>query len=63
MRLIDADAYAAEMKVRQDALKELMDDADALENWDMYDGLSREFSVFVEAIDRYLKEIGDDGEY
>lgn len=48
-RYIDADAYAAEMKTRQDALKELMDDADALDNWEMYDGLSRAFSVFVEA--------------
>ena len=49
MRPIDADAYAAEMKTRQDELKELMDDADALENWEMYYGLSRAFSVFVEA--------------
>ena len=49
MRPIDADAYAAEMKTRQDELKELMDDADALGNWDMYYGLSRAFSVFVEA--------------
>lgn len=49
MRPIDADAYAAEMKARQDALKELMDDAVALDNWEMYDGLSRAFSVFVEA--------------
>ena len=48
-RLIDANAYAAEMKVRQDALKELIDDAVAMDNWEMYDGLSREFSVFVEA--------------
>lgn len=48
-RYIDADAYAAEMKTRQDALKELMDDADALDNWEMYYGLSRAFSVFVEA--------------
>ena len=48
-RYIDADAYAAEMKQRQDALKELMDDAVAMDNWEMYDGLSREFSVFVEA--------------
>ena len=48
-RYIDADAYAAEMKVRQDALKELIDDAVAMDNWEMYDGLSREFSVFVEA--------------
>jgi hypothetical protein len=48
-RLIDANAYSAEMKTRQDALKELMDDADALDNWEMYDGLSRAFSVFVEA--------------
>ena len=48
-RYIDADAYATEMKVRQDALKELMDDAVALDNWEMYDGLSRALSVFVEA--------------
>ncbi len=48
-RYIDADAYAEEMKTRQDALKELMDDADALDNWEMHDGLSRAFSVFVEA--------------
>ena len=48
-RFIDADAFAAEMKVRQDALKELIDDAVAMDNWEMYDGLSREFSVFVEA--------------
>jgi predicted nucleotidyltransferase len=48
-RLIDANAYSAEMKTIQDALKELMDDADALDNWEMYDGLSRAFSVFVEA--------------
>ncbi len=49
MRPIDANAYASEMKARQDALKELMDDAVALDNWEMYDGLSRAFSVFVEA--------------
>jgi len=48
-RYIDADAYAAEMKQRQDALKELMDDAAALDNWEMYDGLSRAFSIFAEA--------------
>ena len=48
-RLIDANAYATEMKSRQDALKELIDDAVAMDNWEMYDGLSREFSVFVEA--------------
>ena len=48
-RYIDANAYAAEMKTRQDALKELIDDAVALDNWEMYDGLSREFSVFIEA--------------
>ena len=48
-RYIDADLYAAEMKTRQDALKELMDDAEALDNWEMYDGLSRAFSVFAEA--------------
>lgn len=48
-RLIDANAYATEMKSRQDALKELIDDAVAMDNWEMYDGLSRAFSVFVEA--------------
>ena len=48
-RYIDADAYAAEMKQRQDALKEEMDHAEAMENWEMYYGMSRAFSVFVEA--------------
>ena len=49
MRLIDADAYAAEMKTRQDACKEMMDAAIATDNWEMYDGLSRAYSIFTEA--------------
>ena len=48
-RLIDANAYAAEMKTRQDALKEMMDAARNEENWELYDKLSRPFGVFVEA--------------
>ena len=49
MRIIDADAYAAEMKIRQDACKEMMDAAIATDNWEMYDGLSRAYSIFTEA--------------
>lgn len=49
MRLIDADAYLAEMKIRQDALKEMVDAARNEENWELYAKLSRAFGVFVEA--------------
>ncbi len=48
-RLIDADAYAAEMKLRQDACKEIMDAAKEDDNWEMYDRMSAKFSVFTEA--------------
>lgn len=49
VRLIDANAYAAEMKVRQDACKEMIDAAVKNDNWELYDKLSRSFGVFVEA--------------
>lgn len=49
VRLIDANAYAAEMKERQDALKEMIDAAVKDDNWELYDKLSRSFGVFVEA--------------
>lgn len=49
MRLIDADAYAAEMKTRQDACLELMNAAREMDNEEMYGQKSAAFSVFVEA--------------
>ena len=49
MRLIDADAYAAEMKTRQDACLELMNAAREMDNEKMYGQKSAAFSVFVEA--------------
>ena len=49
MRLIDADAYAAEMKTRQDACRELIYAAEAECNEEMYDRNSAKFGVFVEA--------------
>ncbi|MBQ1386179.1 MAG: hypothetical protein IIY75_05230 [Erysipelotrichales bacterium] len=49
VRLIDANAYAAEMKVRQDACKELMDAAKQYENWEVYDRMNTAFGIFVEA--------------
>ena len=48
-RYIDADAYAAEMKTRQDACKEIMDAAKEDENWEVYDRMGAMFSIFVEA--------------
>lgn len=48
-RYIDADAYAAEMKVRQDAFRELIYAAEAECNEEMYDRNSAIFGVFVEA--------------
>ena len=48
-RLIDADAYAAEMKTRQDACRELIYAAEAECNEEMYDRNSAKFGVFVEA--------------
>ena len=48
-RLIDADAYAAEMKTRQDACLELMNAAREMDNEEMYGQKSAAFSVFVEA--------------
>ena len=48
-RLIDANAYAAEMKTRQDACKEIMDAAKEDENWEVYDRMGAMFSIFVEA--------------
>ena len=49
MRYIDADAYAAEMKTRQDACLELMNAAREMDNEEMYGQKSAAFSVFVEA--------------
>lgn len=49
MRLIDADAYAAEMKTRQDACRELIYAAEAECNEEMYDRNSAKFGIFVEA--------------
>ena len=49
MRLIDADAYAAEMKTRQDACRELIYAAEAECNKEMYDRNSAKFGIFVEA--------------
>ena len=48
-RLIDANAYAAEMKTRQDACLELMNAAREMDNEEMYGQKSAAFSVFVEA--------------
>ena len=48
-RLIDANAYAAEMKTRQDACKEIMDAAKEDDNWELYDRMGAEFSIFIEA--------------
>lgn len=48
-RYIDADAYAAEMKTRQDACLELMNAAREMDNEKMYGQKSAAFSVFVEA--------------
>jgi hypothetical protein len=48
-RLIDANAYAAEMKVRQDACKEIMDAAKEDDNWELYAHMSAKFSIFAEA--------------
>lgn len=49
MRLIDADAYCAEMKTRQDACKDEIDKAIAREDWELYDKISRAYAVFTEA--------------
>ena len=49
MRLIDADAYCAEMKTRQDACKEEIDNAIAREDWELYDKISRAYAAFTEA--------------
>lgn len=49
MRPIDANAYAAEMKVRQDACKEIMDSAKEDDNWELYAHMSEKFSIFAEA--------------
>lgn len=49
MRLIDADAYAAEMKTRQDACKETIDNAVEDERCEVYDRMSSAYSVFIEA--------------
>ncbi len=48
-RLIDANAYAAEMKTRQNACEEIMDAAKQDENWEVYDRMNTAFGVFVEA--------------
>lgn len=48
-RYIDADAYAAEMKTRQDACRELIYAAQAEDNEEIYDRQSCAFGVFVEA--------------
>lgn len=48
-RYIDADAYAAEMKTRQDACLELMNATREMDNEEMYGQKSVAFSVFVEA--------------
>ena len=48
-RYIDADAYAAEIKTRQDACLELMNTAKEMDNEKMYGQKSAAFSVFVEA--------------
>ena len=49
MRLIDADAYAAEMKTRQDACKEMIDAAEEDGNDEVYDRMNCAFGIFVEA--------------
>lgn len=49
MRLIDADAYAAEMKTRQDACKEILYAAEKDGNDEVYDRMNCAFGVFVEA--------------
>ena len=48
-RLIDADAYAAEMKTRQDACKEILYAAEKDGNDEVYDRMNCAFGVFVEA--------------
>ena len=49
MRLIDADAYAAEMKTRQDACKEIYEAAREDGNEEVYDRMNCAYGVFVEA--------------
>ena len=49
MRLIDANAYAAEMKTRQDACKEILYAAEKDGNDEVYDRMNCAFGVFVEA--------------
>ena len=48
-RYIDADAYAAEMKTRQDACKEMLDAAEEDGNDEVYDRMNCAFGIFVEA--------------
>lgn len=48
-RYIDADLYAAEMKTRQDACKEIMDSAKEDEKWELYGNMSAKFDIFIEA--------------
>lgn len=48
-RYIDADAYAAEMKTRQDACKEILDAAEEDGNDKVYDRMNCAFGIFVEA--------------
>ena len=49
VRLIDANAYAAEMKVRQDACKKEIDAAIDEIDEEKYDRLCGQFTIFVEA--------------
>lgn len=48
-RLVDAAAYCAEMKTRQDACKEEIDKAIERDDWELYDKLSRAYAAFTEA--------------
>lgn len=48
-RLIDADAYSAEMKKRQDACEKLMHDAERWNDVGLMGRADSAFSVFVEA--------------
>ena len=49
MRLVDADAYKAEMKQRQDACAEWRDDAKADGNEELYARAEQALATFVEA--------------
>ena len=49
MRLIDADAYKAEMKTRQDACAEWLDEAKADGNEEQYVRAEQALATFIEA--------------